>query len=1104
MNKLAKDAIGVYLTSIADTDRRGLGVSERSYYPALGVLLDSVGKALGLDLKIDHEVKDQGAGHPDFEIRWAGSGDLASTIEAKGFNVQLEELAISDQAKKYLRQRDPLMITNLRSFALIEDANQPSIILRCGLPEDPAILSDGDVDTFTDFMQTVLQWRTEIRTPRELAQTLARYARESLRRLEMAPPDMLDDVRMVLDKALGLTFERTRQGDHFFRSSLVQTLFYGLFSAWVAWNQETIHNRTSTSTSRFSPAREFRASESSEYLRLPFFGELYERINTPRQLNSLTLRDPVAWAEAALQRTPWPQFEATYTTDDAVNYFYEPFLEAFDPKLREDLGVWYTPREIVRYMVRQVDRVLVEELGIADGLADPNVVILDPCCGTGAYLLETLRFIQERLTEQGQGSLVSAKLRQVAAERVFGFEILPAPFVIAQMRINNLLTAAKAGFSKDQRARVYLTNALTGWKRGDVGENETFRYPGFPELSKEAAEATNAKRDQKVLVVLGNPPYNGFNGTVMDEEREMMAAYRAFRNVPAPRGRGLSDLYARFYRVAERRIVEQTGRGVVCFISNSSWLTESSFSGMRERYMDVFDRIWIDNLNGDKYRTGKLTPEGKPDPSIFSSADNPEGIQVGTAISLLVRREHHVSAVEVAYRDLWGKDKRSALSQPATYEALTPEAKIGLPFAPRRYGENYLAWPSLPDLIPKHYSGVNTARDVFVIDIDRDALIARMKQYFDPKLSDEQIASLYPSAMQTTSRFDAKEARSTLLMRGFLPENIMPYTYRAFDHRWIYWEPKTKLIEEKRADYLPHLMPENGWLEARQRESGDTFNRGYVTRFLADKFGNGLSSFFPIYYKNGDMLDIIRPNVSVKALAWLDSLHIQERDTLFYHVLAVMHTPLYRSENDGALRQDWPRIPLAGDPEQLRESAALGKQIAALLESETAVRGITSGSIRSDLRGLGAVRRKDGSQLDPSVDFILDAGWGSAGRGDTVMPGTGTVVIRPGSDPRLGDTTYDIYLNDQAYWENIPADVWHYALGGYPVIKKWLSYRESKVLGRPLRLDEVEYVTSLVRRIAALLLIGADLDASYSRIVSTAADWSQFAPPGGQNGFLSR
>ena len=346
-----------------------------------------------------------------------------------------------------------------------------------------------------------------------------------------------------------------------------------------------------------------------------------------------------------------------------MQYFYEPFLEAYDPELRKQLGVWYTPREVVRYMVARVDKVLREELAIADGLAAPNVYVLDPCCGTGSYLIEVLNRIAETLREKGADALTAQEIKRAAMERVFGFEILPAPFVVTHLQIGLLLQSLGAPFSesgnKTERAGVYLTNALTGWEPPDGSKPQMLL--SFPALLQERDAAERVKQAKPILVILGNPPYNGFAGLAVDEERDLSQAYRTATRAAQPQGQGLNDLYVRFYRMAERKIVEKTGKGIICFISNYSWLDGLSFTGMRERYEDQFDRIWIDCLNGDKYKTGKLTPEGEPDPSIFSTEYNREGIQVGTAIALLTRREKHDGKAGIGFRNLWGKSKRAEL-----------------------------------------------------------------------------------------------------------------------------------------------------------------------------------------------------------------------------------------------------------------------------------------------------------------------------------------------------------------------------------------------------------------------------------------------------------
>ena len=173
-----------------------------------------------------------------------------------------------------------------------------------------------------------------------------------------------------------------------------------------------------------------------------------------------------------------------------------------------------------------------------------------------------------------------------------------------------------------------------------------------------------------------------------------------------PEGQGLNDPYVRFFRMAERRIAEKTGQGVVCFISNYIWLDGLSFTGMRERYLEAFDAIRIDCLNGDKYKTGKVAPDGSPDPSIFSTKGDPVGIQVGTAITTLVRKADHAPATEIGFRHLWGQAKPAELTATAEkepdalYDSIEPVLPLGLPFAPTAASEDWFGWPALPDLFP--------------------------------------------------------------------------------------------------------------------------------------------------------------------------------------------------------------------------------------------------------------------------------------------------------------------------------------------------------------------------------------------------------------------
>jgi hypothetical protein len=236
--------------------------------------------------------------------------------------------------------------------------------------------------------------------------------------------------------------------------------------------------------------------------------------------------------------------------------------------------------------------------------------------------------------------------------------------------------------------------------------------------------------------------------------------------------------------------------------------------------------------------------------------------------------------------------------------------------------------------------------------------------------------------------------------------------------------------------------------------------------------------------------DAVRVNLCPTARAYLASLSLPDPDTdqvtaelIWYHALAIGYSPAYLKENADGIRQDWPRIPLPNQKDLLLAAATLGRQVAALLDTETPVPGVTAGKIREDLKDLAVFVRVDGKPAKPETgDLDLTAGWGHAGKGGVTMPGKGRMVNRE-------DGAYDIYLNDIACWRGVPKAVWEYTIGGYQVIKKWLSYREKDLLGRGLTPEEVRYVTEMARRLAALVSLHPELDANYRAVAEQTFDW---------------
>ena len=527
---------------------------------------------------------------------------------------------------------------------------------------------------------------------------------------------------------------------------------------------------------------------------------------------------------------------------------------------------------------------------------------------------------------------------------------------------------------------------------------------------------------------------------------------------------------------------------------------------MRERYLEAFDAVRIDCLNGDKYKTGKVAPDGSPDPSIFSTEGDPVGIQVGTAIVTLVRKADHEPAVTVGFRHLWGQAKpveltATAETEPdALYEGIAPVLPLGLPFVRTAVSKHWFEWPALPDLFPASFPGVKTSRDGFLVDTDLDRLKGRVGDYFDATLSHEEIAQGYPTIMKTTERFNARTVRDSLLKRGGPDEaGFTRFAYRPFDNRWLYWEADSGLLDRSRPDYRPHVLGGNLWLVFQNKARPD-LSPPLIISHIGDlnQMNSGVycvpTFLVDDVLETDDNLRQRRPNLSGPAQAYLKRLNASVMD-LIHHAVAVLHDPTYIRLNADALRAEGPRIPLPGWPdgnaegatEELARSAGRGRELASLLDPDTPLPGVTQTPLRAQIATI-AVPATIGGRNMVDEDFAVTAGWGHYGQRDAVMPGQGRTVERAytpeerstmvASRSVLGETTFDIYLNHEAYWCNVPSAVWNYHLGGYQVLKKWLSYRERAILGASLGPVGVQHFTDTVRRISCILLMAsADMTA---------------------------
>lgn len=1110
----AEQAVQTYFADVRAVQATGAGVAETSYYPALFGLLGSIGATLNPRVHAVNHLSNLGAGIPDggffdaSQLQRGGNqdtlrGQLPSrgALEVKSPAEHVTDVATGQQVARYLDLYGLVLVTNLRAFALYSRENgQPRLLESLELAPSAAAfaallgnkeLRDAHAAPLAEFLTRALQANAPLTSPEGVAWFLASYAREARHRLNHTPLEALASLKGALSEALDLNFT-DEQGERFFRATLVQTLWYGLFSAWVLHAEQ-------------QPHAPFNWRAAAWDLHLPVMQRLFSDLANPAAQHSLNLTDLLDRTAATLARVDFPAFTQKFQ-GDAVQYFYEPFLAAYDTELRKQFGVWYTPREVVAYMVERVDQALKTRLGLPLGLADPGVYVLDPATGTGSYLTATLDRIWHTLKDQPDfDDAALDDLRTAVKERLIGFEIMPAPYVIAHLRLSQQL--ARYGVTlrasdpqnpgHPERAAVYLTNALTNW-------HDTPPRLALPELQAEQDAAQHVKKHTPILVILGNPPYSAFVGTSQDEEGGLIDTYKQGLNTTwGIRKFNLDDLYVRFYRVAERKIAEG-GRGIVSFISPYSYLSDPSFVVMRRTLLGEFDHLTFDNLNGDSRETGKRTPDGQPDPSIFSTPLNRAGIRSGTAISLLVKTGQP-GAPTVQYREFWGAGKAQQLVEALKgggpeYTPAAPTEANRFSFRPEQSSTEYQSWPKVVELAGEApISGLQEMRRGRLMGFSKEEVAGNMVKYFNPSISFEELKLARVGPVIDGGGFKAESAREKLLdQETYSEQKIMQYHLYPLDKRWAYYSERPPLWNRAR----PELVRHHG--------GGNSY---FITRSFSERPGENvvtlMTSALPDYHllrPNAVAIPILKKpeksalgglfgdtslpiaNLSPRARAYLASLGAPDPDSspdaaalLWHHGLAVGFSGAYLSGNADGLAGDWPRIPLPGTLTALSESARLGARVAELLDDPQA-------QVAPELGAVGCLKRVG----EDTHGYEVRAGWGALQRGNVVMPGRGRMAERAavGLPPELGERVLDVSLNGGWVWENVPVPVWEYTIGGYQVMKKWLSYREFGVLGRALTLDEVREVSRMARRLAELVLLGPHLDANYERVRGDVWAWA--------------
>lgn len=1089
------DSVKDYLKNVERELQSG-NATEHSHRPHLKRLIESFDKTI-LAINEPKRVK---CGAPDY-IVVKGQTPLGY-IEAKDVGIPLSNEEKSEQMTRYRSSLSNLILTDYLEFRWYV-SGEHRLTTRIGETSLKRVKSDRNgIKKFLEMINSFLNIELPtVGSPKELAKRMAALARLVRETIQRALNDQ-DNGGSLRDQVKGfrevLLHDLTEEH---FADMYAQTICYGLFAARC----------NSDPSGRFT--REHAAYDLPKTN--PFLRKMFSHIAGP------DLDDRVAWVVDDLAELLWHSDMDSILQDfgkrtlrvDPVVHFYETFLSAYDPKMREMRGVYYTPEPVVSYIVRSVDQILRRDFGLRKGLADASkitvgtspkknkkefhkVQILDPACGTGTFLHGVIDQIYESF--RGNEGMWSGYVSEHLLPRLWGFELLMAPYAVAHMKLGLQLTESGYDFKVDERLRIYLTNTLE--EARDTGS----LLPFVRWIAEEASAAGKVKGEVPVMVVLGNPPYSGHSANKGEWIEKLLkgedtltgqSTHNYFmvdgRPLREHNPKYLHDDYVKFIRFAQWRI-EQTGHGILAFISNNGYLDNPTFRGMRQALMETFEQIYVLDLHGSSFKK-EQAPDGSRDENVFD-------IQPSVAISVFVKRPTTGKMeTRVFHRDLWGfrRDKYNKLSEEdlmtTPWLRLKPCAPFYL-FVPQDTSllpEYEQCW-RLPDIMLVYSTGIKTHRDRFVMALEFSELHDRIKDFRNLAISDERIAKKY--GLKDTATWKLNQRRVALSEDTNWEESFKKCLYRPFDQRECYVH--IELVDRPRETVMRHMEQNNLGLIVNRHIRADSMRHAWVADSPADfhvlETAHATAHVLPVYLypqsgqreyprskairdaqdaivKSGnisgkdipsewDRIEKIAkklfpeanyprfPNFHPAFIADVETKlkiafvpdgtgNLQSTfgpEDMFSYFYAILNSPTYRSRYFEFLRMDFPRVPLASNLELFRSLCSLGKELVDLHLLKIDGARITSYPIQGD-------------HLVDKVQY---------------------------SEPGQGDEEGRVWINKTQYFKGVPPEVWNFHVGGYQVCEKWLKDRK----GRKLSFNDLSHYHRIVSALAETIRLMAEID----------------------------
>ena len=919
------DVIAEYVAAL--NNRYKTGYAKEHTYRAD---LQSLFERLMPDVRAINEPSHMRCGAPDFMMMRRGVP--FGFAEAKDVDKNLDSADYTEQFTRYRNSLNNLIITNYLEFRFFRDGEEVARVRPARLENGKIVGNPDEYERFSLLTDAFEHYDgVTIKSAARLTKIMAGKA------------NLLADVikRALREKDDSYANKTLREQYQAFQKVLIsslstdefsdvyaQTIAYGLFAGRLNANNPAGFSREEAGAC---------IPRQNRFLRQLF-----------NYIAGNDIDDRIKWivddlarifAAADLSAVLKNYGKATATHDPLI-HFYETFLSEYNHEERKLRGVWYTPKPVVNFIVRAVDDLLKREFGLPDGLADDStfsrtitdarfgdkktgrrsatvtqreyrVQILDPATGTGTFLAEIVRQVHEKFA--GNSGMWQGYVEKCLLPRLNGFELLMASYAMAHLKLDWVLKETGYEAKSDNRLQIYLTDSLQE-AHPDTGT----MFASW--LSNESQEADRVKRETPIMVVLGNPPWNGNSQNNGEWIRNLIEVYKREPSGGALRERNpkwLNDDYVKFIRYAEH-YVERNNSGILAYISNHSFLDNPTFRGMRAHLLRTFDEIYILDLHGN-YKKKEICPDGSPDENVFD-------IQQGVAISLFVKtgKKEKDAFARVRHADLFGK--RQAKYVFLAEKSLTDIAFQKLENRPPHYfftpkdfsnADEYERGFSLNELFQINSVGIVTADDKTLIDGDKAVLIDKVERKFGIAADENKIQKI---------------------------------AYRPFDDRFVYYDGE--LLERPREQVMRNFIGrENiGLVVSKQVKAFDEWHHAFIAdgifeSCIVSNKTSEISYGFPLY--TFDPLDgARRVNFNDKTVRKIQKTAggKASETEIFDYVYAVLHSPAYREKYAAFLKIDFPKIPYPENAESFARLAEIGgklRKIHFLDVDENIARGIS-------------------------------------------------------------------------------------------------------------------------------------------------------------------